>query len=756
MDDIDGTIQKKLDAAMPWIGLYIAAASAVCTLAMAADAFNGFRRKNLWFPCKYFSLNATSLTLLAVAMKLPMDLNTNMLYQADWLAKFSSLMFMSTALGNFMSSLGSMNDKEILGNVVALGILVITIVANVWIQLFQLQYILGHENSAFLYPTTLMLLLLATIVSSAITVPTTKRGLETKYQEKHKVALREEEVVRRREAFRIDNQRGDMMKYWVMAETSSPQFVMARSVVCTTSAVICLLAAITLPRAYIQWFIQSQDVSLGRAASVYGVCTIWIQVIQWIGVVVGTIAPTLRWFVAVSFKCSTTNHNGFQKGFKIETHWIQTLVDWRDSFSALQIRQDKCRKYLHDAKWFLLTFCIGVQILIVLFSKLLVFVSATLIRPFFLCFTHIKKFMMQRSSKVLTSNKDIGYDQSGDNTYLNLSRYVLLLEGEPELPRRVLKDICRQADNTIQTGKKKQPKNLVNLLHKFVNFNGVGQFDTKQIPSLHSQEPPNCWTLPVVTLTSIAIALPNIAKHKGKQLVSSVSEGLSLAKLVDKTLDKNAELVNIRKAADVSWVAVAFYMKWQDMDLRKTSLKFKNSKEVLQELSNKAERTIMEFKREVKDPLMENPLNWPVKVVAANSMYRASRTILLSCEGENELTDEGLFERLSVMIADILAACLTNLARVITTMCHRNAIEKREKSVHKAFLLLGKTEQILELLQQHEWPPLDHDKAAYIEEWRALFLQDKDDPAASTSTSSIEIVTTPVSSEEHLAIAVDC
>ncbi|KAI3472459.1 hypothetical protein Pfo_031082 [Paulownia fortunei] len=166
------------------------------------------------------------------------------------------------------------------------------------------------------------------------------------------------------------------------------------------------------------------------------------------------------------------------------------------------------------------------------------------------------------------------------------------------------------------------------------------------------------------------------------------------------------------------------------MDLRKTSLKFKNSKEVLQELSNKAERTIMEFKREVKDPLMENPLNWPVKVVAANSMYSTSRTILLSCEGENEQTDEGLFERLSVMIADIWAACLTNLARVITTIVL----------------------QILELLQQHEWPSLDHDKAAHIEEWRAFFCQDKDDPAASPSTSSNETVTTPVSSDEHLAI----
>ncbi|KAL0417114.1 UNVERIFIED_CONTAM: hypothetical protein Slati_3543300 [Sesamum latifolium] len=128
MDDFNNHIQNKLDEVMPWIGLYIAAASAICTLAIAADVFNGFRSKKLWFPCKYFSLNATYLTILGVAMKLPMDLNTSLLYDADGLARVRSLFFMSTAMANFMLSLGSMKDKEILTNVVALGILVITIV----------------------------------------------------------------------------------------------------------------------------------------------------------------------------------------------------------------------------------------------------------------------------------------------------------------------------------------------------------------------------------------------------------------------------------------------------------------------------------------------------------------------------------------------------------------------------------------------------------------------------------------------------
>ncbi|KAL0405506.1 UNVERIFIED_CONTAM: hypothetical protein Slati_3864500 [Sesamum latifolium] len=104
-------------------------------------------------------------------------------------------------------------------------------------------------------------------------------------------------------------------------------------------------------------------------------------------------------------------------------------------------------------------------------------------------------------------------------------------------------------------------------------------------------------------------------------------------------------------------------------------------------------------------------------------MNRITATLLLSSEEENEESVERLFERLSVMIVDIVAACFTNLAGVILTKCHPNAIKKREKGVHEAFRLLGETGQILELLQRQEWPFQDHEKILCIEEWQAFFLQ---------------------------------
>ncbi|GKF40639.1 hypothetical protein Tco_0123981, partial [Tanacetum coccineum] len=57
--------------AMPWVGLYVAGASLACTPAMAADTFQGFQQRKLWFPNKFFVLNTVSITLIAIAMKLP-------------------------------------------------------------------------------------------------------------------------------------------------------------------------------------------------------------------------------------------------------------------------------------------------------------------------------------------------------------------------------------------------------------------------------------------------------------------------------------------------------------------------------------------------------------------------------------------------------------------------------------------------------------------------------------------------------------
>ncbi|PPS15123.1 hypothetical protein GOBAR_AA05446 [Gossypium barbadense] len=106
-------------------------------------------------------------------------------------------------------------------------------------------------------------------------------------------------------------------------------------------------------------------------------------------------------------------------------------------------------------------------------------------------------------------------------------------------------------------------------------------------------------------------------------------------------------VVNNGKAADIVWLSVELYHRWQNVDLLKLSLQGKSTKEILENNANMC--------------LMDSPSKWPIKVLAANSMYRISQSLLLDYKDKNYETSERLFEVIRVMVSDILAACLTNL-----------------------------------------------------------------------------------------------
>nr|GMC84746.1 uncharacterized protein LOC109189816 [Ipomoea batatas] len=435
------------EKAMPFVGLYAAAASTICSIAMLLNSMYkqlSFYKhtKTFHFSSKYFALNATWLTLLAVATKLTGDLTTQMHSPRDNLTKISSTAFLTMAMGNFFTTLASMTDKDILINVTALGILVTTVLVNLCIQLST------HVLEFSLFPKILFIMVLLvctfiTIVCSALAVPAIKKRSESKYQTIHNnIQLLEGQQ------HTVEEMRLSITKYWVMAASASPQFMMT-------------------------------------------------------------------------------------------------------SFS----------------------------------------------------------------------------------------------------------------------------------------FDGVREFDSNRVSSLLYDELSNCWALPIVTLTSIAITLPNIESQHVDWLVSSVDEGLHYVRLID-ALDEKHYLKGIKSAADVVWVGVELHKKWLD-----------------------AERIVMEFWCE------ENPLYWPANVLAANSMYRVSNTILL-CYENDECRPEEVFRKLICMIADILAACLTNLSHLIVTKCSCNAIEQREKNVREAAILVGETENILKHFKERQLTSIGPDHPLYIDDWR--------------------------------------
>ncbi|XP_047956414.1 uncharacterized protein LOC125202114 [Salvia hispanica] len=511
MDYYNSPEQYSLDSTMPWIGMYIAAASAVCTLAMAADAISGFRSNKYWLPCKYFSLNAFSLTVLAVAMKLPIDLtNVDVTYD-DRNARIGSVVLMSTAMSNFMTSLGSMENNEIVLNLAALGILVITIAANVIIHLAQMRTdvysVLLPEMAISVF---IGLSFLSILCCVSLVAPGAKRYIGLKYDQMRELVSSRQVEWGRSSVDEVEN----MVKaYWVMAQTSRSQFVLARDA----------------------------DYMGEESESNYGWSVRWILNTQSIGVAIGTIAPLFRWFVASWLKISETERRSFRDELKVEKYWTWRLVEWRDRSLPFQLQNRFCKKLLRDAVRSFLNFCIRVQILFVSAGKSVLFLSARLGSAVFLYFS-------KNRSSVLVEETE-----SREGAHADFRQYVLLLEGEPQLPNKILNNICNEADRLIQVGEKRQPVNLIQLFKKSSNFSGVGRFDSSQVPSLHSQEPPNCWSLPVVTLTAVSLALTGIAYEKANQLLVCMSEGFPIVKLIEEALDGTGELENIIKTAYVVW-----------------------------------------------------------------------------------------------------------------------------------------------------------------------------------------------------------
>ncbi|KAL3497476.1 hypothetical protein ACH5RR_040208 [Cinchona calisaya] len=752
---IDGSLDdSKFNQPIPWIGLYVAAASAACAIAMAMDTLRSLQNRKFWFPSKFSSLNATTLTILAVATKLSVDLNTSMPRQQDQLAKLSSTVLICTVMANFMPSLGSLENKELLANLVALGIFAITVIVNICIQLGTgVIYVFWREYAV---TVTVMIVLLALMISSALTIPTTKSYLDLKYKKKHKLTIREcNDKSNRCPPQNVSQKlKEDLNKYWMMAHTCSPQFVLVRIATCSASGAFCLLSTATFAEAMIHCFFMPRDFKFCAGQSDYKWASTLILVTQSIAIAVGTVAPASRWFATINFRCPKKATKACKNIFKLEKYWTLKLNQWKECPLALRIYSQHFRKLAHNTRDKILDFCIWMQIGVVFLSKLVQLISLFFIIRFLISYQSFIKLISRLN---VSNNVSINDSESGSqpNPMQELGRFVMHLEGEEEFIDMMIQRNCDIAGRWNRMGKRKQPKHAIQLLEKLNSskeFEGVKQFDSDLVLSLDSAEPPNCWALPVVTLTSIAVALPNVGTDLVKQLIHSVHEALTYIKFIEDNLDVKGDLINIRKAAEVLWVRVDLHHKWLDVDLRKIALQDKSPKEIFEELADKAKHRFKEFKeKDLIVCLRENASRWPINVLAANSMYRICHTLVLSSESREWESGKTAFEKLSTMIAEIIGACFTNLPHVISEQCHKSAIEERTYRVHHAILLLGKTEKILEILEKQSLPSSNPEHLLHIDHWRILNKR-KDLLKCNSSTSNTN---TASSSSPDLHLTID-
>ncbi|KAI3677260.1 hypothetical protein L1987_86883 [Smallanthus sonchifolius] len=424
--------------AMPWVGLYVGVASLICTLAMAADAVQAIWRWKLWFPNKFFTLNASIITLISIAMKLPLDLTTDPTSCGRVEnAKITGIYFLVTMLANFLPSFGLMDDRELLMNVVALGILVITVYVNIGIQVFT--------RVLQMYVDILLVFIFAFVwpFSVALTVSASRKRLEYRYKESQRLVSSFQE-----KRFSSKGLKNYVKKYWMMTETRNPQFAIACSPVSSAFGVICL---------YIS-FVSVVNLLVGLEDYIYGGCVTsdykWsltiIYIMQSVGIVVGSIAPV--------FRClSSVGH------YNLSKEWSKNHLN--------------------------------------------VFRS---------CLERFQKITNTPTSNASSDIKEY-------------SMYVVQIEEDAKLSDKILRNTLRYITRLLNASEKKEPHNLMVLLEKSIGFNGVVEFENDQVQPLYEEETHSCWSLVIVTLTSIAIALPNIASRQVKSLLSSMREGLQIA-----------------------------------------------------------------------------------------------------------------------------------------------------------------------------------------------------------------------------------
>ncbi|KAI3822310.1 hypothetical protein L1987_09899 [Smallanthus sonchifolius] len=632
----DGSLNNsKFNDPMPWIGIYVAGASLICGVAMAMDALHGFRYKKFWFPCKFVTLNATTLTVMAISTKFSVDLNAAMPHRQDQLAKVSSSAFICMVMGNLLPSLGTMEDTELLANIIALGILVVTAITNICIQMGTgviFEFWMEHA---------LIMVLMVVLLAILCCLSTKKYFLEITYEKKLKKANKV--CFTQRNLLAGERLKQDLGKYWMMAYTSSPQFVIGRSAPCLASGAFCLVNLLILSESILRTRLMPWSFRFCSGDSDYKWLTTLVLICQTAAVVVGTVSPAFRWFMTINFRCPRKARHASGQEFVVERYWIKRMLLWQVQPLDLRICSRRGRKLIHGAKFHVLRWLIGMQKGLIFSCKMIRYVSIFFVGRFL----RLRRFL----------KGDNGDDSQNMN--MDLSRYVIYLEGEEGLVDLMMENNCDATAHWIKIGENQQPRNLIKLL-------------------------------------------------EGSSSLSSFNENY---------LEKVKDLKQVWKAAEIVWSEVELCNKWLDVDLSKLAhQEHATGTDVIKSLAEISKQKFMEFVNKdmmhMNICLNEVPSRWPMRVLAANSMYRICETLLLTSQNE---TNERLFEKISLMICDILLAALSNLQHVISRKCHGSRIEEREKSIRSAVLLFGKTKKILEVIDMKRPQDSDHGKLMHID-----------------------------------------
>ncbi|KAK9138659.1 hypothetical protein Sjap_009253 [Stephania japonica] len=283
---INGTLDdSNYSSPMPIIGLYIAAATLVCFFSILFDIISGFRNRKRWLPCRFFSLNSVTLTLLAIAAKIPVDLTTKMPSTHDQLSKLTGTTLICTCMGFLMPSLGIGRESESWTNMIAFSILVVTVVVNICIQLYTGVIILFRVEHIIVLCCMMLLLLALFCATYDIN---SQKGL-TVDQNK--------DLLKKGHGSMLDR----LKLCYLYAYNSNPQLELCKDLDSIPVGVLCIVSAIILLQAAVRSFIHKELMFPCNGSSDYE-WSIWIILGTQIATIfVGSVGTSFRLFTLVQY-----------------------------------------------------------------------------------------------------------------------------------------------------------------------------------------------------------------------------------------------------------------------------------------------------------------------------------------------------------------------------------------------------------------------------------------------------------------------
>ncbi|KAK9159973.1 hypothetical protein Syun_006314 [Stephania yunnanensis] len=251
---------------------------------MLFDTISGLRRKTRYIPCRFFSLNSVTLTLLAVATKLPVDLTSYMPSALDQLSKLTGTTMICVYMGFIFPSLGGSRESESMSNLVALGIFVVTVFVNICIQI-STKVIFSFVIEHILILCFMLILLLKLWFCTIEMMRNVKDVL----------------VERNRQLF--EKGEGSLMhrvKRWYMYSCMyNPQLLFCRLIVGMVAKAICVFCSIILLQAAYRSLARN-DLEFCCGFSDYGWSMRAIIISQIVFIILGSFTIAFRWFTLVA------------------------------------------------------------------------------------------------------------------------------------------------------------------------------------------------------------------------------------------------------------------------------------------------------------------------------------------------------------------------------------------------------------------------------------------------------------------------